>query len=75
MAVIAIRDHGSGVPAEALQKIFQPFYRVDDSRNRKTGGTGIGLAIAERVVRFHKGSITASHADDHGLVVEMKLPI
>jgi two-component system sensor histidine kinase CpxA len=73
-AVIRVRDHGPGVPEEALSRMFLPFYRVADARDRQTGGTGIGLAVTERAIRLHKGTVAAANAPDGGLVVEM-LPI
>ena len=60
-AVITVRDEGAGVPAETLQDIFRPFYRMDDSRTRETGGTGLGLAITERAVRLHGGTVRAEN--------------
>jgi len=51
-AVVRITDCGDGVPPDALEKLFQPFYRLDDARGRQTGGVGLGLAITERAVRF-----------------------
>lgn len=71
---LRIRDHGPGVPEEDLEKIFQPFYRTESARTRDTGGTGIGLTIAQRAVQQHGGSIMASNAKDGGLVVEVVLP-
>lgn len=72
-AVISVRDRGHGVPAESLEKIFRPFYRTEDARDRQSGGgTGLGLAITERAVRMHGGSIQASNAPDGGLAVEMR---
>ena len=71
---IVVRDYGPGVPAEALTEIFRPFYRVDEARDRESGGVGLGLAIAERAVRIHEGTITASNASDGGLVVRITLP-
>ena len=59
-AVVRVTDCGSGVPADALEKLFQPFYRLDDARGRQTGGVGLGLAITERAVRFHGGRVAAS---------------
>jgi two-component system sensor histidine kinase CpxA len=73
-AVITVRDHGAGVPESALGKIFRPFYRVDDARDREAGGVGLGLAIAERAVRLHGGTVVASNAADGGLVVTINLP-
>jgi len=55
--------------------LFLPFYRVADARDRQTGGTGIGLAITERAVRLHKGTVTASNASDGGLLVTIVLPV
>jgi two-component system sensor histidine kinase CpxA len=73
-AVISVRDHGLGVPEESLEKIFRPFYRTEDARDRQSGGgTGLGLAITERAVRMHGGAIKAVNAPGGGLAVEMKL--
>ncbi|HEX6046384.1 MAG TPA: ATP-binding protein [Pyrinomonadaceae bacterium] len=72
-AVISVRDRGQGVPAESLEKIFRPFYRTEDARDRQSGGgTGLGLAITERAVRMHGGSVQASNAPEGGLAVEMR---
>ncbi len=73
--VITVRDHGSGVPENALAEIFRPFYRVDDARDRKAGGVGLGLAIAERAVQLHRGNVEATNAPDGGLVVTITLPV
>lgn len=73
-AELRVRDHGPGVPAEALGDIFKPFYRVGNDRARRTGGTGIGLAITHRAILLHRGTVTAKNADDHGLVVTIRLP-
>src|SRR5947207_1953068 len=73
--VITVRDHGSGVPENALTEIFRPFYRVDDARDREAGGVGLGLAIAERAVQLHRGSVEATNASDGGLVVMITLPV
>jgi two-component system sensor histidine kinase CpxA len=74
-AALSVRDEGRGVPEESLSEIFRPFYRVDDSRTRETGGAGLGLAITERAVRLHGGTVTASNVPDGGFVVEMRLPL
>jgi signal transduction histidine kinase len=74
-AVIRIRDHGPGVPDSALPHLFLPFYRVAEARERQTGGAGIGLAITERAVRLHNGTVTAANAADGGLVIEIVLPV
>ncbi len=74
-AVVSVRDHGKGVPEEAIKEIFRPFYRVEDDRDRKTGGAGLGLSIAARAVRLHQGTIKAANAVDGGLIVEIRMPI
>jgi two-component system sensor histidine kinase CpxA len=74
-AVLRVSDSGPGVPREALAKLFEPFYRIDDARGRQTGGVGLGLAITERAVRFHGGRVAASNRDAGGLVVEIRLPM
>lgn len=72
-AQVSIRDFGPGVPAEHLDDIFQPFYRIDESRNAKTGGVGLGLAIAQRALNLHHGTIVAERAHP-GLRVHLRLP-
>jgi two-component system sensor histidine kinase CpxA len=74
-AVIAVSDSGPGVPPDSLGKLFEPFYRLDDSRGRLTGGTGLGLTITERAVRFHKGRVSAANRPEGGLRVEIRLPL
>ena len=73
VAVLLVSDCGPGVPEAALEAIFRPFYRLDDSRQRATGGYGVGLAIAERTVRLHGGEVTAKNRPDGGLTVELRL--
>jgi two-component system sensor histidine kinase CpxA len=72
--VIAVRDHGGGVPEVALPYIFEPFYRVGDARDRQTGGVGLGLTIVHRTIRLHGGTVRAVNAAGGGLVVEVGLP-
>jgi two-component system sensor histidine kinase CpxA len=72
--IIRVLDSGPGVPDEALQKIFQPFYRLDDARNQRTGGAGLGLSIAERAIRLHGGQLHASNRKEGGLEVEIRIP-
>ncbi len=71
--VIDIEDSGGGVPENELENLFRPFYRVGEARERKSGGVGLGLAIAQRAVFAHKGSIKAQNTGK-GLRVEIKLP-
>ncbi len=72
--VVRVLDTGPGVPDEALTKIFQPFYRLDDARNRQTGGAGLGLSIADRAIRLHGGQLRASNRKEGGLEVEIRIP-
>lgn len=74
-ARITVRDHGPGVPQDALADIFRPFYRIATARDRRSGGAGLGLAITERAVRAHGGTVTAANVPDGGLVVELLLPV
>jgi two-component system sensor histidine kinase CpxA len=75
LAVLQVRDHGPGVPEDGLKTIFRPFYRLDLSRQRSTGGYGVGLAITERAIRLHGGEVAARNASTGGLIVEMSLPV
>ena len=69
-----VRDHGPGLPADELEKVFEPFYRTEQSRNRETGGTGLGLAIARNLVARHGGSVNLANAPDGGLLATLDLP-
>lgn len=73
-ACIEIRDRGAGVEDEALEDIFQPFFRTSEARDRSSGGYGLGLAIAARTVDLHSGKITAHNHKDGGLSVNIRLP-
>jgi len=70
---VDVRDHGPGVPEKSIPRLFDAFYRVEDDRNRTTGGIGLGLSIARRAIELHKGSIRARNVDP-GLEVELELP-
>lgn len=71
---IRVRDFGEGVPEAELEKIFEPFYRIQESRDRGSGGHGLGLSIAANAVRRHGGAIEARNAPEGGLLVEICLP-
>jgi two-component system sensor histidine kinase CpxA len=73
-AIVTVRDCGPGVPGDALGRIFNPFYRVDQSRDSSTGGVGLGLAIASRAVSLHHGRISAAN-ERPGLRVTIELPL
>jgi len=69
-----VRDHGSGVPDKALERIFEPFFRAEEARTRSGGGYGLGLAIARSVLELHGGHIRAAHAPGGGLQIQITLP-
>ena len=71
---ILIRDHGPGVPPADLERIFEPFYRVAESRDRDSGGEGIGLAITSQVMKAHGGCAEAVNAPGSGFEVRLSLP-
>ena len=74
-AIVRFSDHGPGVPPEARSKIFERFYTADPSRARQKGGTGLGMAIAQSVVKAHHGFICASGSDGTGLTLTVVLPV
>ncbi|WP_288549477.1 HAMP domain-containing sensor histidine kinase [uncultured Bifidobacterium sp.] len=74
-AIVRFSDHGPGVPPEARSKIFERFYTADPSRARQKGGTGLGMAIAQSVVKAHHGFICASGSEGTGLTLTVVLPI
>ena len=72
---IAVRDEGPGIPEADLERVFEPFFRLEPSRNRESGGTGLGLAIARNIARWHGGDIHLRNAaDGKGLIAEVVLP-
>jgi signal transduction histidine kinase len=71
---LTVTDQGPGVPDDQLEAIFKPFHRVSSARERDTGGYGLGLAIAERAVKAHGGTIRAENVPGGGLRVEIRLP-
>jgi len=73
-AHITIRDYGPGVPENAMKRIFDPFFRVEEARNTNGGGSGLGLSIAKRAVSVHRGSIAAENATP-GLRVTILIPL
>jgi signal transduction histidine kinase len=72
--LIRVRDEGPGIPSEELERVFEPFYRVESSRNRDTGGTGLGLSIARDVAQAHGGSLVARNMPGGGLEALLVLP-
>lgn len=72
---IVVEDDGPGLPEEQLEKVFEPFYRVESSRNRETGGVGLGLAIVCQIARTHGGDVTLSNRHGGGLRATLWLPV
>lgn len=72
--VIEVKDTGIGISEEAITHIFDRFYREDKARNRETGGSGLGLSIADVIVKAHNGTIKASHNKPKGTIFTIKLP-
>lgn len=72
---IAVFDDGPGIPETDLEKVFQPFFRLERSRSRETGGTGLGLSIARTIARAHGGDVTLSNRAKGGLLATIKLPL
>lgn len=71
---IKISDEGTGIPEHELKHILEPFYRVEDSRSKETGGSGLGLSIANSIAKAHKGSLTLKNRDKGGIEAEITLP-
>jgi len=74
-ALIELQDTAPGVPEELLPRLFEQFYRVDPSRNRRSGGAGLGLAIARKIVEAHAGRIAAGPSPLGGLSMRVELPL
>ena len=72
--IFSVADNGPGVPEDQLKQLFEPFYRVDPSRDHKQSGYGLGLAIASRIIERHGGEVEARNRPGGGLVVSFRLP-
>jgi signal transduction histidine kinase len=73
--VIRVADGGPGIPAAQMERVFDPFYRLETSRSRESGGTGLGLTIARNIAHKHKGTLTLRNKPDGGLECLLVLPI
>lgn len=71
---ISVCDDGPGIPPDELERVFEPFYRVESSRNRDTGGTGLGLSIARDLAQAHGGSLVLRNRTEGGLEARLSLP-
>jgi two-component system sensor histidine kinase SenX3 len=72
---IEVRDHGVGIPAKDLERIFERFYRVDPGRARETGGTGLGLSIVRHVAQNHGGTVLVDSREGEGSTFTLELPL
>ncbi len=73
-ALVLVEDDGPGIPPDEIERVFEPFRRLETSRSRETGGTGLGLSIARDIVRAHGGEITLSNRAGGGLRAQVVLP-
>jgi two-component system OmpR family sensor kinase len=74
-AIISIVDHGEGIPPQIRDKIFERFWRADNSRTRETGGSGLGLAIVSSIIAAHKGSVDVVETPGGGATFRVRLPL
>jgi signal transduction histidine kinase len=72
--VLRVQDMGPGIPESELERVFEPFYRLETSRNRDSGGTGLGLSIARDIVQAHGGTLTLANRPAGGLEAVISLP-
>ncbi len=75
VARLLVADHGPGLPAEDVDRIFEPFYRADPSRSRDSGGAGLGLSIVSAVVTAHGGHVKVRETEGGGATFEVELPL
>ena len=75
IASFAIVDHGEGIPQQLREKIFNRFWRADNSRNRETGGSGLGLSIVQSIVRAHNGTVQVTDTPGGGATFRVELPV
>jgi signal transduction histidine kinase len=75
MAIIEVDDNGPGLPEGEIERVFEPFHRIEGSRNRETGGIGLGLSVARAVARGHGGDVVLRNRAAGGLRARVYLPI
>jgi signal transduction histidine kinase len=72
--VIRVRDYGPGIPAAELDKVFEPYYRLDSARNLENGGVGLGLSIARNIAELHGGKLILQNHPEGGLEAVLTIP-
>ena len=72
---VMVEDSGMGIPEEAMERIYERFYRVDKSHSREIGGTGLGLAITRNIILMHRGTIQVSSVEQEGTTFVVKVPL
>ena len=75
LLVVSVLDDGPGIPEEQLEQVFEPFFRLEESRSLETGGHGLGLSISRTIARAHGGDVTLSNRDGGGLAAQIKIPL
>ena len=75
MLILEVADSGTGIPDEYKERVFERFYRLDDSRARETGGTGLGLSIVHQMVLMHGGTVSVDSEEGSGSTFTVELPI
>lgn len=75
IAVVTIADNGPGLPSDQLEAVFEPFVRLEGSRNRDTGGVGLGLAISQTIIQAHGGTVVLRNLEGGGLIAVVRLPV
>jgi signal transduction histidine kinase len=73
--IVTVRDRGPGIPQEALEHVFRPYFRLDKSRNRATGGVGLGLTVVQAIIQEHGGEIVLANRPGGGLEARVTLPV
>lgn len=71
---LTVQDHGCGIPADKLARVTEPFYMVDKSRARAGGGSGMGLALCEKIAALHGGRLQIESVEGEGTAVTVRLP-
>ena len=74
LATVTVEDDGPGLPADEVERVFEPFYRIENSRSRETGGTGLGLPIARNILRAHGGDVVLGNRVPSGARAVVTLP-